>query len=162
MRKEPRKPLEHSKLTEVEPGKMLRSFKTRPNDPCSCKSGLKVKNCCGDKSRIVTTKQLASPLPKDHYIYISTKYTHRKDQWFFFWRPKAQGYNFTREEAGIFDRAYSTTEHVFSVNVETIAPLFIATEYRKRRCHVLPNTPAVRKALGIKLSDLKSSIQYQF
>jgi len=162
MRKEPRKPLAHHQLIAVEPGKMLRSFKTQPNQPCTCGSGLKQKKCCGDKTKIVHTKQITSPLPKERFVYISTKYTHKKDKYFFFWRPNSAGYNFTREEAGIYTHAYSSTEHVFSVNIETVAPHFIAIEYRGRWCHVLPNTPAVRKAIGIKLNDLKSRVEYQF
>lgn len=38
-------------------GSPLRSVKVRPNDPCPCGSGKKVKNCCGVKTKYYHSEQ---------------------------------------------------------------------------------------------------------
>jgi len=162
MRKQPKSPAEHHEKTDIKSGDQLISFKTQPNHPCTCGSGLKQKKCCGNKSDRRVTARHIEIFKKPDFIYISTKYTHRKDKYFFMWRHESKGYHFAREEAGIFHVAYSSREHVCSVPKETAAPLFIEAVVDNHKCHVLPNTPANRKIMGIDLKDLTATFPYNF
>jgi len=161
MRKQPKKQPETASIMPRELGEQFKSFKVRPNNPCLCGSGKKQKHCHGDQSKIGSVKAV-TPEPKPLFIYISTKYTHKKDKYFFFWRPASKGYHFDKSEMGTFLIAYSDKEHVCSVPLATALPFFIHAEIAGRKCRVLPNTPETRKAFGIAPKDLKSTIPYQF
>ena len=161
MRKLPKKQPAIANITPRELGEQFKSFKVRPNNPCLCGSGRKQKHCCGDQSKIGSVKPVL-PEPKPVFIYISTKYTHKKDKYFFFWRPDGKGYHFAKEEMGTFHIAYKEKDNVCSVPFATALPFFIHAEIAGRKCRVLPNTTETRKAFGIAPKDLKSTVPYQF
>lgn len=159
--KQPKRLPENATIMPRQLGEQFKSFKVRPNNPCLCGSGKKQKHCCGDQSKM-GSMQAAKPADKPMFLYISTKWTHRDDKYFFAWRKRSSGYHFALSEMGTFNTAYADKEHVCSVPFTTAQPFFISAHIDGRKCRVLPNTAAVRKAFGISKSDLKSKAVYHF
>jgi hypothetical protein len=93
---------------------------------------------------------------------ISAKWTHKKDDWFCFWRPDSKGYTIFTDQAGIYEICKSTevdTERAqgsIYVKRSVVDGLTKPLVYDAVEHAMLPNTSEVRLMLSIKLKELKA------
>lgn len=91
----------------------------------------------------------------EQYYYVSLKWTHKNDAFITLWGPNSNGYQWYQSWIGKYEKPYDpSAESVKSVLCEIADPLFEKVGFDSKEVMILPNTPKVRRALGIRKKDL--------
>ena len=103
------------------------------------------------------TEELSSKPEKCFIVSLSS--TSKTDAVLSLWRTKNSGYCWYREWSGVYDEC----ELMCGYCNEVVVPCSAVEKYWRQAIYdkmvvtLLPNTPAVRKACGIKKSELNGS-----
>lgn len=89
------------------------------------------------------------------YLKLSLKWTHKNAEWLTFWKGNRSGYCWFKDWCGLYD-IEEDDDHVKHINSELIESDWIEITYDGKKQLVLPNTPSMRKKLGIKKNQLIS------
>lgn len=91
------------------------------------------------------------------YYYISLKWTHKQDAFITLWGPNSSGYQWYQSWIGKYDSAYTYDKDEYdvkSIPCSIADTLFEKVKFDGREVMILPNTPEVRKKLGITKKSL--------
>ena len=96
------------------------------------------------------------------YYIISTKWTHKSDAFFTFWRPNDKGYCWSQELAGIYENTdnlkfqieYNNLHSTLAIDCDKINNFFVEVNFEGHILKVLPNILKVRTVLGINKTNL--------
>lgn len=136
-------------------GKPLISLKKRPNDPCQCGSGKKQKKCHGMNTVFWSPRPEEAAKKLTEFIHVSLVETHKKDLFLTLVRSDMPGYTCFVDQAGRFESTAVDSETILPVQLEAAKTYMQPGESNGRKGMVLPNNMAVRRTLGITLTQLK-------